>query len=151
MHQYGRLIVGMITRDGYRVIKLRENRRYAHKGVHVLVLMAFVGPRPSEKHEGCHNDGNPGNDRLDNLRWDTASGNQSDRRKHGTARYAPTKLTKEVVSLIRTSPEVSDKVWMQRLRVSYATIASARLKLTWKDVPEQPLNRRSQSTSGAAK
>lgn len=42
-----------------------------------LVLLAFVGPAP-EGMECCHNDGNPGNNRLENLRWDTRSSNTLD-------------------------------------------------------------------------
>lgn len=48
-----------------------------------LVLLAFVGPRP-EGMEVCHNDGNPRNNRLDNLRYDTRKGNFADKLKHGT-------------------------------------------------------------------
>jgi len=47
--------------------------------------------------EGCHSDGNPSNNRLSNLRWDTRSANYDDARRHGTAaigdRNAGTKLT----------------------------------------------------------
>lgn len=50
---------------------------------HVLVLEAFVGPRPP-KHQACHNDGNRANATLSNLRWDTAKGNHADKLKHGT-------------------------------------------------------------------
>ena len=56
----------------------------------VLVLEAFVGPRPPGMH-ACHNDGNPGNNHLENLRWDTQSGNFKDKMRHGTLRCA--KLT----------------------------------------------------------
>lgn len=52
------------------------------QGVHRLVLLAFVGPAP-EGMEGCHNDGDATNNRLDNLRWDTRSANNYDRVKHG--------------------------------------------------------------------
>ena len=51
--------------------------------VHRLVLEAFVGPCP-EGMEGCHNDGNPENNVLGNLRWDTDKGNAADRVAHGT-------------------------------------------------------------------
>lgn len=51
--------------------------------VHVLVLLTFVGPRPRGK-EGCHNDGNPTNNRATNLRWDTRSANHLDKQRHGT-------------------------------------------------------------------
>jgi hypothetical protein len=50
--------------------------------VHVLVLEAFVGPRP-EGMEGCHGDGNPANNNVQNLRWDTPQNNWKDRKRHG--------------------------------------------------------------------
>ncbi|MGI9293444.1 MAG: NUMOD4 motif-containing HNH endonuclease [Pseudomonadales bacterium] len=51
--------------------------------VHILVLEAFVGPRPDGL-VACHNDGDPSNNRANNLRWDTQSANQADSIKHGT-------------------------------------------------------------------
>lgn len=51
--------------------------------VHRIVLLAFVGaPGPDEV--CCHNDGNPENNSVSNLRWDTQLGNSADRLKHGT-------------------------------------------------------------------
>jgi hypothetical protein len=47
------------------------------KLVHVLVLEAFVGPRP-EGREGCHGPGGTQDNRLSNLRWDTRSANVLD-------------------------------------------------------------------------
>lgn len=49
--------------------------------VHILVLAAFVGPRPDGFH-GCHNDGDKTNNRATNLRWDTPSANSQDAVKH---------------------------------------------------------------------
>lgn len=51
--------------------------------VHRLVLEAFVGPCP-EGMEGCHNNGNGLDNRLENLRWDTHQANMDDRRTHAT-------------------------------------------------------------------
>ena len=53
--------------------------------VHVLVLEAFVGPRPGHWRvwQGCHGDGDKENVRLDNLRWDTTKANNDDRIRHG--------------------------------------------------------------------
>ncbi|OCB56172.1 hypothetical protein A5722_14855 [Mycobacterium vulneris] len=51
--------------------------------VHALVLAAFVGPRPDGL-EACHGDGDPSNNHVDNLRWDTRSANVLDSVKHGT-------------------------------------------------------------------
>lgn len=75
------------------------------KRVHRLVLEAFVGPCPSGM-EGCHNDGNPANNKLNNLRWDTRSANHMDRVKHGThdrgERNPMAKIIPEKVIAIRT-------------------------------------------------
>ncbi len=52
--------------------------------VHKLVMGAFIGPCP-EGMEVCHNDGNPGNNHLANLRYDTHRNNQHDMIHHGTS------------------------------------------------------------------
>ena len=49
--------------------------------VHELVLSAFVGPRP-EGHECLHINGNPSDNRLENLRWGTRSENLRDKVRH---------------------------------------------------------------------
>jgi hypothetical protein len=51
--------------------------------VHHLVLMAFVGHCPDGL-IGCHNNGNPTDNRPENLRWDTHASNSADMEKHGT-------------------------------------------------------------------
>lgn len=53
--------------------------------VHKVVLEEWVGPCP-EGFEGCHGDGNPSNNVLSNLRWDTPRNNEHDKIKHGTSR-----------------------------------------------------------------
>lgn len=52
--------------------------------VHRVVLEAFVGPCP-EGMECRHVDGNPANNRLDNLAWGTPKENFEDSARHGTA------------------------------------------------------------------
>ena len=49
-----------------------------HAPVHVLVALTFIGPRPQGL-EICHRDGNPANNAVDNLRYDTRTGNLLDR------------------------------------------------------------------------
>ena len=58
----------------------RHNQRYGHR----LVLEAFVGRCP-EGMECCHEDGDPANNRLDNLRWGTPKSNGEDRVRLGEA------------------------------------------------------------------
>lgn len=51
--------------------------------VHRLVLTAFDGLSPPDKPFGCHGDDDPSNNRLDNLRWDDATGNLRDAYRNG--------------------------------------------------------------------
>lgn len=72
--------------------------------IHTLVLTAFVGPRPANA-DACHGDGNRSNNRLENLRWDSRSGNFADKTLHGTGtvgeRHPAAKLTDESVRALR--------------------------------------------------
>jgi hypothetical protein len=53
------------------------------KGIHVLVLEAFVGPRPDGM-QAAHENGKAGDDRLENLSWKTPLENAADKIRHGT-------------------------------------------------------------------
>jgi hypothetical protein len=50
---------------------------------HQLVASLFLGPCPFGM-ECCHEDGNPGNNDVCNLRWDIHRNNEKDKFKHGT-------------------------------------------------------------------
>lgn len=65
------------------MVELYKNGRGAWRSIHVLVLEAFVGPRPAGQH-GCHNDGNPANNVKSNLRWGSPKSNKADQVLHGT-------------------------------------------------------------------
>jgi hypothetical protein len=100
-------------------------------GVHILVLLAFVGPCP-EGCEACHNpDHNPLNNRLENLRWDTRRANAIDRLKHGRNQYA--KLTEDDIPEIwRRLVAGESQVEIGRdFGVSGQTICSIKGGKTW--------------------
>lgn len=61
----------------YKSVTLWKDNQDVHVLVHRLVLTTFVGPCP-EGMECCHNNGVHGDNRLQNLRWDTHSENQKD-------------------------------------------------------------------------
>lgn len=89
----------------YRAVELFEKGLGKNRRVHQLVLEAFVGPRPGDGYQACHNDGDRENNALENLRWDTARGNYLDKRKHGTAvvgsKHKLARLTEDDVVEIR--------------------------------------------------
>lgn len=72
---------------GHMSIRLHRDGKYRSVGLHRLVLEAFVGPCPLGM-QGCHNDGDPANNALENLRWDTPKANQADSHRQGKAYYA---------------------------------------------------------------
>lgn len=66
--------------------------------VHRLVMLAFVG-EPPQDHEVCHANGDPADNRLENLRYDTRSANNIDASKQG----ARGRLTEEQVRQCRAA------------------------------------------------
>lgn len=122
---------------GYRYVSLSRHGEVAKANVHVLVMEAFIGPRPTPGHECCHGDGDRTNAALDNLRWDTAVANHADRWKHGTecaGEKSPSAiLNDEVVRWIRESPQSSLKL-APVLGVASSTIRAIRLRTNWRHI-----------------
>jgi hypothetical protein len=68
------------------ILRRGGDKKKVHCTVHRLVLIAFKGSCPPGL-VACHNDGNPANNIIGNLRWDTMESNYRDRDRHGrTAR-----------------------------------------------------------------
>ena len=83
----GRILKPWLTHDGYQQVRLTDLDRRVSRTVHLLVLEAHVSPRPVGL-EGCHNDGDPTNNVVGNLRWDTHSANLLDIARHARERVA---------------------------------------------------------------
>lgn len=86
----GRVLRPAANPHGYLHVNLHREKKQHTRDVHVLVLRAFVG-LPPEGAQGCHNDGNPDNNHLSNLRWDSSSENHLDKVRHGTHHSAARK------------------------------------------------------------
>lgn len=89
---------GRIKRAGKILKTLRHTFGYPMVGlcrlgiktkflVHRLVAEAFLPPPDPERTQVAHNDGNPLNSHVSNLRWATYSENNRDKRLHGTQLY----------------------------------------------------------------
>jgi hypothetical protein len=77
----GRLLTASLARTpDYPVVPLGNG---SSARVHNLVLEAFIGPRPTG-FVACHDDGDPHNNHVSNLRWDSYSSNNADLVRHGT-------------------------------------------------------------------
>lgn len=73
----GYVLTPRIDPRGYRSVKIAGKTRWLHR----IVAEAFLGP--SDLPMVRHLDGNPTNNRPDNLAWGTSLDNAEDRRRHG--------------------------------------------------------------------
>jgi len=125
---------------GYPTVSLNSltvGMKYRTFLIHRLVLTLFVGPCPPGM-QCCHNDGDPKNGRLSNLRWDTVLANGKDRVRHGTSckgeRCGTSKLTTKDVLEIRASskPNQRNKIALsKKYGVSKSTIERVVARKTW--------------------
>lgn len=113
---------------------LHKNGKCTIMRPHKLVLEAFVGKRPAGM-ECCHNDGNPFNNHIGNLRWDTPKNNHADKIRHGTTnrgeQCGTAKLTLEQVRKIRIDNRLQ-KVIAQEYGVLQNTISRIKNGIRWK-------------------
>lgn len=81
-----------------------DGKGTSNVGVHTLVALAFIGPRPEGQYV-CHKNGDPTDCRAENLYYGTPKENQADRLLHGTdtvgEKHPAAKLTQWQVGLIR--------------------------------------------------
>lgn len=111
-----------------------------HVPVHTLVLTAFKGPRPGPTYEVCHNDGDPKNNCLSNLRWGTTQDNANDRINHGTQvrgelvslAVLTENQVKEIKAAIPNWKKGMGKYFAEKFGVGRSAISSIKQGHTWK-------------------
>lgn len=132
----GKTLLASERRGGYRYVHLSINKKTYVVAVHRMVLLAFVG-EPEKGHEACHNNGNPRDNSIINLRWDTHLNNNKDKIKHGTylrgEKHPLSKLTKENIDEIRNSDSTGVSL-AKKFSVTTGTISAVKTGRTWKSV-----------------
>ncbi len=124
--------------SGYYKVCLCKNKVCRVISIHTLVCTAFHGPKPSPKHEVAHWDGNPLNNRSDNLRWATKIENCADKIRHGTvirgeATYNNILSEVDVLSMRKLYKEGCPKDQIaRRFHVSRTTVYDITHKRRWK-------------------
>jgi hypothetical protein len=78
----GALLKPYWHRKHLKVTLYGDNRTERQVFVHILVLESFVCPKPKGM-LGCHQDDDPRNNCLTNLRWDTPAANSRDAVRNG--------------------------------------------------------------------
>lgn len=134
-----------LSSNGYKQLSLRKPGKSYTKRVHVLVLEAFCGRRPSATHHARHLDGDKHNNKLENLSWGTALENIEDQRRHGTlvcgARAGRSALTERQVQEIRAriSKGETCKGLAREYCVSDTAILNIKHGRTWTHLPAPPV------------
>lgn len=72
--------------DGHVRVTLHKDAKRKIHFVHALMLAAFVGPRPDPESEIRHLNGDPSDNRIENLAYGTHAENVADMMRHGTHR-----------------------------------------------------------------
>lgn len=124
----------------YMYLNLVKDGKARTFRVHRLVLTAFVGPCP-EGMETRHINGNPMDNRLENLAWGTPEQNREDNHRLKTyqkgGKHSQAKLTEEQVVEIRrlyATGKLLQREIADRFSISVSCISPIVNKKTWTHV-----------------
>lgn len=129
--------------QGYPTVTLYKGQQGRNQGekvkVAVLVLLAFVGPRPEGQRDSCHKDGDKGNSAKSNLYWGSRADNVADSRAHGTIaagkRNGSARLTEDdVLAIRRRAIRETGAALATEYQVSPATISNIVNRVNWSHV-----------------
>lgn len=145
-NRYGKILrkeqnikIQKLKKSDHRYVFLSKNNISKFRYIHRLVLETFIGPCP-EGMECRHLDGNPANNRLNNLKWGTYKENQLDRFTHKTSnlgsRNGISKLKEKDIPIIRDliKKGFSDIQIGKIFNINRQTIRDIRLNKTWKHI-----------------
>ena len=127
---------------GYPSIGVTHEKRSKRFRIHELVLLAFVGPRPSGKIARHFPDRSPTNNQLSNLSWSDPWMNQKDREYQGSrchgSDFSHAKLDETKVQEIRElyrQGKGSMRMIAEMYGVCTQSIHLIINRVTWKHVP----------------
>lgn len=129
----GKILSPCLSNRGKLVVTLG---RRCTRPVHLLVMLAFVGPLPRGM-ETCHNNDDPFDNNLRNLRYDTRSGNIRDRswnlkvRKNGLLKLHPTEVVL-IRQTAKSSIELIVKNMSKRFGVTRECIRAILARRSWR-------------------
>lgn len=125
------------NKSGYIQVSLWSNGERRMCYAHRLIALAFMGECPSGM-EVCHNDGDPTNNNINNLRYGTRKDNMDDQRRLGTLCMGTRRwnaiLDESKVKLIRKSSARGSILLATEFGVTPRAIRKVINRDTWKHV-----------------
>jgi len=142
------------ARHLYVGLYLGKGRRM-RRGVHQLVALTYLDPKPTTEHEVNHINGDPTDNRSTNLEWLTRAENEAHAvvnrlkasgKRHGRStkpertargtRHGRSKITEDIVREIRTFREegVTEPVLAERFGISRSLVGQIGRCEIWKHV-----------------
>lgn len=137
---------------GYPTVSLSKDGIQKGYKVHYLVLLTFKGPRPNG-YVCRHLNGDPSDNRVENLAYGTPKDNMDDMRRHGNQNYLSgedcwkAKFTNEQVKKIREDFHqglISQKEIRETYGLAESTTAYLLQGKSWKNAggPLKPIQKR---------
>lgn len=125
------------NKRGYKMVVLSISGKAYSRDVHTLVAKAFLGEKPLDKPFVLHKNGDPGNNRLNNLRYGNWHDNYQDALSHGSypvgSKHSSSKLTELQVESIREDPRMHYEIGKD-YGVSEALIGLIKSRKRWRHV-----------------
>lgn len=131
-----RILSPIKAQDGHLYVFLYRGRHMIKQWVHRLILITFVGER-KDNEESRHLNGNPTDNRVDNLAWGTRQDNADDRVNHGRSQRGENstrhKLTElQVLQIRQRAGKETLRSLGKEFGVSHTCIRRATLGINWK-------------------
>lgn len=132
----GKILKKIDNGRGYHVVSIGVNKKCYSVQVGRMILMAFKG-LPKVGEFCCHNNSNPSDNRIENLRWGDQKDNMKDRMARGKylscEDHFMSKLTNKQVLEIYNSNEVGTRL-AETYKTSTHTISKIRKGKLWKNI-----------------
>lgn len=123
-------------KGGYKSVSLTAEGRRKLCIVHRLVLEAFIG-KSENKLFTRHLNGNPADNRLENLKWGSHLENMADRKKHGnypTCESHPNASLTNAEALYIYNSNLSGEELAKKFNVKTSRVSAVRQGVTYKEV-----------------
>ena len=132
-----RLLKKYVGNHGYEVVTLHKDSKVKVATVHYLVAEAFIGQRPSSRHEICHKNGIKTENRLRNLMYGTYEENNMDKVRHNTLIYGErhpcSKISiNQAIDIYLNKNNESNAETARKFNLSSSSVSSIRRGENWR-------------------